>query len=143
MIRDEQCALNIDLAAMLRSLHREMRRGDHEAIVGVTRNLAYVLKQTTRLQDMRYNAFEISVAIAVGRKDLPEVSRDIDIYRPHQYVQDIETIAQQGVARLDLVVPVPLEFADEDLPYALSLKMYPTEDRVSIPGLTVNVGQRI
>ncbi len=139
MIVAEQYRGNRTLAATLDALHKELVRENIDAVVGITNNIARLLQKTTQ-EDMIYNAFQVGVAVDVAKKDLPCVSRDT--YRPHHYLQDIETLTQEGVVMLDFVLPLPLEFGDDGLPYALAVKMYSGE-RGRVSGLTLNLGDTV
>ena len=140
MIPAEDYGLKTTLDCMLRSLHAGIRQEDVEAIQGLTRNIEYLLKQTAE-RAMPYNAFQITAGVAVDRKDLPGVGRET--HRPHLYIQNIEMLADAGIARLDIVLPLPLEFGDDGLPYAMSVKTYPVGSGVRVSGVTINLGDTV
>ena len=139
MIRTEGYSLNTDLDSMLRSLQLSIARRDDDEISGLTDNVAYLLRQTISWR-MPYNAFQITAAVDVSRKDLPAVPTDT--YRPHHYLRALGQLPETGIVKMELVLPAPLE-VETEIPYAFAVRTYPSADMRRVSGCTVNLGTRV
>ncbi len=136
MIRPEKYPFNNDLTQLLRDLQKEAQRTDQEAMEGIIRSVTYIL-ETSAKRETPYNAIEIATEVDLNVRRLPAVNRET--FRPHQYLRAQGIEQREGKVELPIVIPFPLNAADE--PYELRLRTYVSET-ARVPGITINFGKR-